>query len=398
MKIVERDLSELEPFEKNPKKHPGSQIKLLVRSIEEFGFTSPILTVEHNGKHLVVAGHARLKAAIAKGLKTVPTIDLGLPYEKAVAYNLADNKLAELADWDLKLVRLLMKDEIPKELWDVTGFDHLLEEEEPPFEEPKVSVSRCKLGQVWGLGSHRLMCGDATKVEDVSKLMGSEKGDMIFTDPPYGVSYSELVKSYGGSTKWADIKNDDLRAVELEEFNEKFIRNIVAFSKLPFSAYICCGSRRLHHILNVLDRLGIYFPVPLCWKKRSIMISWQRYHPDYEMIVFCGDGAHPTGKQSVWYGPNNEATTWEISRETTKDYLHPTQKPLELINRAIRNSSQPGDIVLDLFGGSGSTLIACQQLDRQCRMMELDPHYCEVIMQRWEKYTGKQAELIEDAN
>jgi DNA modification methylase len=375
MQIIDRDPRTLKPFEKNPKKHPGSQIEKLVRSIEEFGFTNPILTIEHNGGHLIVAGHARVVAAVEKGLATVPTIDLKISYEKAVAYNVADNKIAELAEWDDAILGALMTNDIPAELLEATGFDNreisaILDKMKGVEEVAEVNVDvvpRCKQGQVWRLGGHRLMCGDATNKQDVETLMNGTKADMIFTDPPYGIKAVESSGVLKG--QFSPIIGDD------KPFYPK-------------------------HLLNLAQKIiifgGNYFanelPISSCW------FVWDKKAEDTERI-------DQSDCELIWTNLPKPARIyrcilrgWFREGESNKiKRVHPAQKPIKLLSDILKDTTNNLDLILDPYGGSGSTLIACEQLDRRCFMMEIESRYCEIIMQRWEKFTGQKAELIEDA-
>jgi hypothetical protein len=190
------------------------------------------------------------------------------------------------------------------------------------------------------------------------------------------------IKGNNQKSKWRDIENDDLKEQNLTDF----LTNSIVYSKKYWRpnavAYISFAMRNIHHLLKTLDEADIHYPIPIIWNKDAFNISWNRYHPDYEVIVYCGPGSIPTGKNSRWYGPNNERCVWNIKREASSTYVHPTQKPIEVCARAIRNSSIESEVVLDLFGGSGSTLIAAEQLNRKCIMMEMSEKYCEVIALR----------------
>jgi DNA modification methylase len=415
MKVIERKLSELEPFEKNAKKHPNVQIKKIVRSIEEFGFTNPILTIEHDGKHLIIAGHARFKAAKEAGLQTVPTIDLGLPYEKAVAYGVADNKLAELAEWDETVLGLLLTNDIPKELLKTTGFndreisaliDGLTDVQEDDFEDLDNIVPRCERGQLWTLGSHRLMCGDATSKEDVAKLMNGRKARMIFTDPPYNVGYSYDWRAdlHKGKKVAHNFFSDEKSDVEYAAFITQIFQSGIEYTTEDASFY--CWYATKHHAITeqAIKAAGWKISQIVIWMKNYPVLSLgQDFHRTYE-VCFHGwkcEGKHFYQRHDFrdvlnWDDFQGLFDVWFERRDNLSEYRHPTQKPVRLAERAIKMNSQRKDIVLDFFGGSGSTLIACEQLDRQCFMMDIDPIYCEVIMQRWEEYTGKNAELIQD--
>lgn len=245
------------------------------------------------------------------------------------------------------------------------------------------------------------MCGDATIRKDVDTLMNGETVDMVFTDPPYGVGFDKhhlhddkWVRQHSkrpltGFKNWGKIQGDK----SLETYYLA-LQILAAIAKTK-SWYLCTSSRFIGKILNKLDELGIYHATPIVWVKEHWVMSWERYHAQHEHLVFCGDGALPTGKKSIWYGAHNESTVWQIPRDNmTTSNLHPTQKPIPLIVRAIKNSSQNPDIILDVFGGSGSTLIACEQTGRRCRMMEIDPRYCQVIVDRWQAYTGEKVVMV----
>jgi DNA modification methylase len=229
--------------------------------------------------------------------------------------------------------------------------------------------------------------------------------NMCFTDPPYGCDYVALSKSYDKvnskiknvpvkTTQFEDIQNDELKGKALYEFLKRCLLLVQEHSVENWTCYMCFGSRSTFTLFELLEELDIRFAIPLVWDKGHMTISWNRYHPDYEMRAFFGPGSSPTGKKSVWYGPNNETCHWRVSTDNSADYLHPTQKPIELALRAIRNSTKKGDIVLDIFCGSGSTLIACEQTERRCYAMEIDPRYVDVTLQRFENLTKQRPEKI----
>lgn len=263
--------------------------------------------------------------------------------------------------------------------------DNVIKEIEVDLDPPK----RAKLGDIWQLGNHRLMCGDATNKEDVSKLMNGKKADMVFTDPPYGVSAS------GGRSQTKDklgmkaIINDDLRNNELTYFLSDFISAMQY--KEGASIYICYPWATQKEFTEAIQMNGLKIKNCIIWDKKVFGLNgFKGYRPQYEMIYFC------CKDDFEWYGDKAQSNIWQISREINREEQgnHPTPKPIELIAKALNNSSKQEDIVLDVFGGSGSTLIACEQLNRICYMMELDPHYVDVILYRWEKLTGRKAILL----
>jgi DNA modification methylase len=379
-----KDINSLIPYVNNSRTHDDVQVKQIASSIKEFGFTNPILIDTDNS---IIAGHGRVKAAQLLKLAEVPTITLdNLSDTQKKAYVIADNKLALNAGWDLELLKLEI--EGLKELdFDITllGFDDdglnelltpdqvegLTDEDAVP-EPPKEPIT--KLGDVWILGNHRLMCGDSTSIDAVEKLMYGQKADMVFTDPPYGVDYD------GGSKKREKLKDDH-------------IGTDIYTDSVPIMAMFCNGpiytwyaDTKPKGLYNAVEAVGTIHSL-IIWKKNNSTFNMGiNYKQKHEPCLYW----KPKGKNLAWAGGNKEDTVWEIKREARNDY-HPTQKPVELSERAIKNHSV--GIVLDLFGGSGSTLIACEKTNRNCRMMELDSKYCDVIIQRWQNYTGKEATL-----
>ena len=394
-------LDRLKPYERNARTHSAEQVAQIAASIVEFGFTNPILVDSGDG---IIAGHGRLQAARELGLSTVPVVVLDhLNDRQRRAYVLADNQLALNAGWDLELLRTELQDLVADDFdLSVIGFsDEELEdllpevEELPPEDADDEAVPEppeepiTKLGDVWLLGKHRLMCGDSTSLTEVERLMAGEKADMVFTDPPYGVSYE------GGHNdkKRQQIQND---ALEGDDLTSLFCGALTAAITVtadhaPFYVWFASGKS--------VETFAAFADLPL---KLRAVIQWYKvrsglgafmsqYIPNCEPCIY----AYKTGCSPQWYGPTDEKTVWELQKETRNEF-HPTQKPVELPERAIANSSKKGQLVLDLFGGSGSTLIACEKTGRKARLMELDPRYCDVIVQRWQAFTGKLATL-EDA-
>lgn len=418
-------ISTLPAWDKNPRQIDDDNLKRLARSIQEYTATlkgwksrngfrlvDPII-FNARLKH-VTGGHQRLQA-LEKVLHQswvhkddIRIIDAD-PVTDA-ALNIALNNPNLQGTWDLELLQadldfiILETDNDLEELTvpslelDSTGFtedDYLrlfpqdldVEEDTPPAPPDK---ARTRKGQIYRLGTHRIMCGDATSEADMRALMNGKLADMVFTDPPYGIDYqsSELAGWKKGkpcrTRKWRRIQNDDLE--DNTAFCGAFLKKLLQFSKDTASFYICYASKTLHNLRAALLDLGIYFAVDIIWAKTHPTLTWARYHPQHEIIVYAGEGAKPTGKRSRWYGPKNETTLWSIPQPAINDNVHPTQKPVALCARAIRNSSRPGELVLDVFGGSGSTLIAAEQLGRTCYMLEVDPAYCDVIVERFNNF------------
>lgn len=388
MNIIELNLKDIKPYENNPRNNDEA-VEPVAESIKEFGFKVPIIIDKNN---VIVAGHTRYKAAKKLKLKKVPCIKADdLNEEQIRAFRLADNKVSEIAEWDFDLLNIEL-DSISNIDMSSLGFDLDIEEleteevVEDDFEVEVPEEPKTKLGDIYQLGNHRLMCGDSTSITDVEKLMNGNKADMVFTDPPYGVSYE------GGlnDKKKQQIKNDSITGNDLYYFLYDVFVNAKLSTKDKSAIYIFYATKTTKEFINAFLDSGL--------KQRSI-IAWYKqgggfgdfmahYMNAYEPCIYGSNG------ESVnWYGASNEKTIWEMNKEKKCD-LHPTMKPIELVARAINNSSKQDDGVLDLFGGSGSTLIACEQLNRNCYMMELDPHYVDVIIDRWETLTNKKAVLL----
>jgi len=384
-------ISELRPHPKNPRVHPDSALDKLVRSIKEFGWTNPIL-VSADG--YVIAGHARLKAAEKAGIEEVPVIYLPLEGAKAEAYLIADNRLQDETDWDYEKLKDLLQELDTGELdLELTGFDmdgiedlmtqfhvpgEIIEDEVPePPDEPIA-----KPGDLWILGRHRLLCGDSTDQTDVAKLMENQIADMIFTDPPYNVDYT-------GKTKDAlTIKNDSMKDDDFRHFLTRVFLNMAQASKAGAPIYVCHADLEGLNFRAAFKEAGWDLKQCIIWVKQHFVMGRQDYQWQHEPILY---GWKP-GAAHKFYGGRNQSTVWQIDRPMASRE-HPTMKPVALCAKAIENSSKGGDIVLDLFGGSGSTLIACEQLNRTCYMMELDPVYCDVIVQRYINLKGHDGDV-----
>lgn len=396
IQVEQTPVDALIPFARNARTHSDEQVKQIAASIREFGFNNPILIRDDL---TVIAGHGRLAAAKVLGLKEVPTISLShLTPLQVRAYVLADNKLALNAGWDDEMLALELKD-IEMEGLDVslTGFDEVeigelladkTEEgltDENAVHEP-LAEPITKPCDVWLLGKHRVMCGDSTDITSVERLMDGGKADMVFTDPPYGVAYE------GGHNdkKRQQIQNDALEGDDLTSlFYEALVTAVtVTTDHAPF--YVWFASGKSVETFAAFARLPLKLRAVIQWYKvRSGLGAFMsQYIPNCEPCIY----AYKAGCSPQWFGPTDEKTVWELQKESRNEF-HPTQKPVELPERAITNSSKKGQLVLDLFGGSGSTLIACEKTGRHARLMELDPRYCDVIVKRWQDFTGKKAVL-----
>lgn len=399
LQIIYRDACDLIPYINNSRTHDQQQVKQIASSIKEFGFTNPILIDENKG---IIAGHGRLLAADLLNLKKVPTITLkGLSEAQRKAYVIADNQLALNAGWDLDSLKVEIDrlNELDFDV-DLLGFEDdflasllheptegLTDEDAVP-DTPKNPVT--VEGDVWILGNHRLMCGDSTSIDAVDKLMDGNKADMVFTDPPYGMSYGGG-RAAGSTPKGARVKahgmilGDDFKGNDLIEMIHDAVGSAITVSKSGSSKYICFPWRTYTEFQKALFKIGVIPSACIVWDKKSIGLGNADYRPQHEFIFYV--------KGDAWHGDKAQSDVWHMSRGATSKYVHPTQKPVELIEKAINNSSKGQDVIIDVFGGSGSTLIACEKTNRYCRMMELDPKYCDVIIKRWEEFTGKQAIL-----
>ena len=393
MQIKQVKVESLIPYIKNSRTHSEAQIAQIAASIKEFGWTNPILVDGDNG---VIAGHGRLLAARKLGHKEVPTIELAhMTDNQKKAYVIADNQLAMNAGWDTAILSLELADLKDQgfEL-DILGFDpkeldNLLEPEQVDGLTDEDAVPdvpeepTTKLGDIYQLGNHRLMCGDSTSVNAVEKLMDGKKANMIFTDPPYGVSYTgglqNSSKGLQGNAREM-IKNDDIDLYEEAVTIASMFCDGAVFmfyaDTVPFGLY-----RGIENVNGEVVAL-------LIWKKKGgYGALGASYKPNHEPCVLW----KKKGAKLNFIGATNENRIWEENKEGVNK-LHPTQKPVSIPKRAIGNHK--ADIVLDLFGGSGSTMIACEELNRKARLMELDPKYCDVIVKRWEDFTGKKAVLL----
>lgn len=373
MEIITKGIGEIVPYEKNPRNNDDA-VKYVAESIKEFGWKQPIV-IDKDG--VIIAGHTRYKAAVKLGIMEVPCVIADdLTEEQVKAYRLADNKVAEAAEWDFDLLGEEL-DEIFDIDMEAFGFDLDIEDEpqevvEDDYEPELPEEPKAKLGDIYQLGNHRLMCGDSTSITDVEKLMNGEKADMVFTDPPYGVDYE-------------GINNDSRNG--LEELLDGAFSNMMRSSKEGASVY-CFHSDRCADIFHEVFRRYCHFSSMIIWKKQSLVLSQTDYQSIHEpcMYGWFNNGSHD------FHGDRKQTSVWEYDRKSIEG--HTTPKPVELIANALKNSSKLGEAVIDLFGGSGSTLIACEQVDRKCFMMELDPKYVDVIIDRWEQFTGEKAVLL----
>ncbi|PVE25799.1 DNA methylase N-4 [Microvirga sp. KLBC 81] len=384
--IQHRALSDLIPYARNARTHSEAQVAQIAASIREFGWTNPVLIDGDNG---IIAGHGRVLAARKLKLETVPVIELaGLSDTERRAYILADNKLALNAGWDEALLAAEIADlqALGVDL-ELAGFEAMEVEklltgqgEGPSFPDeaptpPDEPVTRP--GDLWRLGEHRLLCGDATRLEDLQRALAGGLADMVFTDPPYNVAYE------GKTAQRLRIQNDALGA-EFAGFLEAACRAMLTVCK--GAVYICMSSSEIGTLKAAFERAGGHWSTFIVWAKNAFTLGRSDYQRQYEPILY----GWPAGTDHYWCGDRDQSDVWQHDRPTRND-LHPTMKPVGLVERAIRNSSKTKDTVLDPFGGSGATLMAAEATGRRAVLMELDPRYCDVIIQRWQEATGQEA-------
>jgi DNA modification methylase len=399
-KIEPWPTDKLIPYARNARQHSDAQVAQIAASIAEFGFTNPILA---GSDGVIVAGHGRLAAAQKLGLVTVPVVVLDhLSPTQRRALVLADNRIAENASWDEELLRVELADlqDAGFDL-DITGFDadalaELMAGDEPDVSGqtdedavPEVSdtpVSRA--GDIWQLGQHRLLCGDATLAASYDALLGEERVAMVFTDPPYNVNYANSAKDKLRGKDRA-ILNDNLGG----GFSDFLLGALTPMvERCDGAMYVAMSSSELDTLQSAFRAAGGHWSTFIIWAKHTFTLGRADYQRQYEPILY----GWPEGAERHWCGDRDQSDVWQIKKPQKND-LHPTMKPVELVERALRNSSRPGDVVLDPFGGSGTTLIAAEKSGRVARLMELDPKYADVIVRRWEDFTGKKA-IREAAN
>ena len=383
MEIKNKRIADIIPYAANAKKHDKRQINNVAESIKQYGFVQPIV-IDRDG--VIVIGHCRALAAKKLGMQEVPCVCVDdLTPEQVNALRLVDNKSNE-SDWDYDL----LADEIPG--LDLSAFDfdwglpeiteEVIEDEAPEVDEDAEPIA--KLGDIWQLGRHRLMCGDSTDKATVELLMDGKKADMVFTDPPYGVSYTGGLQFKNGTVEKNNremIKNDDV------DIYEDVFRILSQFSN--GACYVWFADTKAATLYNAAEKYGEIHALIIWVKNGGYGALNANYKQKHEPCLYW----KPKNAKLNFCGATTETTVWEVNKDGVNEY-HPTQKPIALPAKAISNHDV--ETVLDLFGGSGSTLIACEQLDRTCYMMELDPKYCDVIIKRWEKFTGEKAVLLHD--
>lgn len=398
MQIELLQIEKLIPYANNARNNEKAVDKVAA-SIKEFGFRNPIIIDKNNE---IIAGHTRLLAAKKLGLKEVPTIRADdLTPEQVKAFRIADNKTAEYSEWNFELLAQELEElkladyDLSLTAFDLSECEKLLDllkevnnrnkDDDFDIELPEEPVT--KRGDIWLLGKHRLMCGDACSESDVAALMREDFADMVFTDPPWNVNYGATEHP---SWKQRTILNDSMTTEEFKKFLDSAFKVMNKFSKPGCMTYVVMSAQEWGNLMLSLKENGYHWSSTIIWNKDRLVLSRKDYHTKYEPIWYgWSDGSarlHPlTDRQ--------QCDVWDIPRPSVSE-LHPTTKPVELVVRAIKNSSNMKDIVLDLFGGSGTTLIACEETDRRCRMMELDEKYADVIVKRYIDKVGSDADVF----
>jgi DNA modification methylase len=391
MKVEIWPIENLIPYTRNPRHIPQSAVNKVAASIREFGFRQPIV-VDQN--RVIIVGHVRLLAAQQLELTEVPVhVATELTVAQVNAYRLADNRTNQEATWDMEALALELANLKLEEFdLDLTGFnldeiDELLaehtegltdEDAAPAVQEFAISEP----GDLWVLGKHRLLCGDSTSRDAVERLMGGQKADLVFTDPPYNVDYE------GYTEEKLKIQGDQMTPEQFQHFLNSVFSSYIWALKPGGSMYVCHPSSWQREFQDALELSDFEVRCQIIWGKNTFAWGFGRYKFQHEPIFYC----HRKGQSDPWYGDKSQSTLWQ-EKKPAANRLHPTMKPVELIERALVNSSKAGDLVLDLFGGSGSTLIACEKMGRSSRLMELDPKYCDVIVKRWQDFSGEIAHL-----
>jgi DNA modification methylase len=394
MEVTRRLIVDLLLDPENARKHSQKNLDAIKASLTKFGQRKPIV-INHKG--VVLAGNGTVEAAKALDWDYIDVAVVPADWDEATAraYALADNRTAELAEWDENVLAKQLLELIDEDFdIEAIGFEMPEPEIQPePDDAPTIAEveHRTKLGQLWKLGDHLLYCGDSTEEATFTRLMGEEKAHLIWTDPPWNVNYGAIDENNQQGYKVRTIMNDHMNEGQWDEFVGQFCKTLKDYSEPGAPIYLVMSAQEWPVIDRNLREVGFHWSSTVIWAKDRLVLSRKDYHTQYEPIWY---GWNADAARLAVVEDRKQSDLWEIERPSRSE-LHPTMKPIELVQKSIVNSSKPGNIVLDSFGGSGSTLIACEQTNRKCRMVELDPQYCDVIIARWEKFTGKTAELVQ---
>ena len=373
-------IEELKPYEGNAKLHPKEQIEQIKKSIKEFGFNDPVAVWKDSE---IIEGHGRLIAAKELGLTEIPIIRLDdLTDQQRKAYMLAHNKLTMNSDFDLELLTKEIESIIDFDMSDF-GFDSLFDDETVVEDEYNASLPeepKAKLGDIYQLGRHRLMCGDSTNAEQVKVLTNGELVDMLLTDPPYNVAYEGKTKDK------LKIKNDNMEDTAFRQFLCSAFSAANEVMKAGAVYYIWHSDSEGYNFRGACHDIGWQVREVLIWNKNSMVLGRQDYQWKHEPCLY----GWKDGASHLWASDRKQTTVIDFNKPNKSD-IHPTMKPVGLFDYQIQNNTKGGDIVLDLFNGSGTTIIACEQNGRKAYCMELDPKYVDAAIDRWEKFTGQKA-------
>jgi DNA modification methylase len=404
MKISEVKISKLKLAEYNPRKMTDKDLANLKKSLKRWGFVQPIVV---NKDSTVIGGHQRIKAWKEMGNDSVPIMQIDITKKEEKALNLALNRIS--GDWDTDKLFSVINELRTDEMLDFTGFDEkevsqildqfLEEDEEEDLEKLLERLpAKANKGEVYKLGKHRLMCGDSTNIDDVQKLVKGKLMDMVWTDPPYNVNY----KSEG----LGNIENDNMSGGEFDDFMGGVFQRLFEVCKMGAVMYICTGWQSFSTFTAKMREIGLHISEVIIWVKNQAGIHTLEYPHKHEQII--KGKKYPVSKKKKgtaiiygwkkgkhkYYGDRSDYDVWEVDKRETGKYVHPTEKPDWLVMKALKNSSKFNDNVIDLFGGSGSALMACEKLGRNCYIMEIDPRFIDVIIFRWEKYTKLNAKKL----
>ncbi len=385
-------IEKLIPYRNNARTHSDEQVEKIAKSMREFGFINPVLV---DGKFNIIAGHGRVLGAKKLGMKEVPCLFIeDLTEEQKRAYIIADNRLAEDAGWDKEMLKIELEElqnlnfDISLTGFEMDDFDFGMDETEvieDEFDETVPEEPKSKKGEIYKLGKHYLMCGDSTDINDVEKLMNGAKVDLFLTDPPYNVDYQ------GGTG--LTIQNDNMDEDTFREFLKVSFFNANTVMKEGAVFYIWHADSEGYNFRGACHDIGWKVRQCLIWCKNTLVMGRQDYHWKHEPCLY----GWKEGASHLWASDRRQTTVLEFDRPSVSKE-HPTMKPVGLFDYLIKNNTKKDDVVLDLFAGSGTTIIACEQNGRVAYSMELDPRYVDVIIARWEKLTGEQAERIEVEN
>jgi DNA modification methylase len=398
--------AKIKPYHKNAKKHPTKQIEAIAKSIKEYGFRQPIVVDKDN---VIIVGHGRFEAAKALGMEEVWIEKTDLTEEQAKEYRLADNKLNE-SDWDMQLVMQELRELDPARI-ELTGFskDLILSRDDKEDNAPELpEIAKTKQGDVYELGRHKIICADSTKTETYQKLMQGTKADMLFTDPPYNVDYSGT-----GKNTSRGILNDSMVAENFVQFLTDAFIGIATAIKAEAGCYVFHSHKTVVEFTLALKNAGYNIDTQIVWNKPSAGLGMNDYRTKHELMFYCSksDKKNFYGDRTgttVWKIPSDErramdwflktqekleageSTVWTMKRDNTMGYVHPTQKPVELVTTALLKSSKQEDIIIDPFAGSGTTLIAAEKTNRTAYVIELDERFVDVVVQRYVDYTNNK--------